>query len=213
MTKRDRFHSNIAWAKERLDEMDASLDILHRQAGKAKTTALESVDRSIQDLRRRRDAFRQAMKIAFEAGATQWADHKTRLESQWNDFEAELNRTMETFGAQVANRQMMFRDLVAAQRNAWRNTAKTVQSFTTGFAHDCEVEIKQAIQTMKANELKAEERLKDIKEAGADSWLTMKGALAESRSAFDRSIKACEKAFERTTKTGAESKPKNRQSR
>lgn len=212
MTKQDWFHSHIAWAKERLDEMDASLDTLHRQVAKAKAATREGVDQSMQDLRSRRDAFQQAMKIAFEAGATQWANHKARLESQWDDFETELNKTMETFGAQIANRQTMFRDLVAAQRNAWRNTAKAMRSLTTGFTHDCEAEIKRAIQNMKANESKAEARLKDIREAGAESWLTMKSALAESRSTFDRSIKACEKAFEHAAKTGAERKSRNRQS-
>lgn len=210
MTEQGRFHAQIVWAKERLDEMDASLDALQRRVDETRVAARGNLERSINNLRNRRDEFRQTMKTAKDVGMAEWTRQGTRLKSQWSEFEDELNKTMEAFGAQVAVRRAVFRDLIAAQQSAWRDAAKSMRSSTAGFARDCRNEIEQVVQSMKANESKAEARLKDMNEAGSESWEAMKGALAKTRSAFDRSIKAAEKAFQRPEKTGAESKPQDR---
>ena len=210
MSEQSRFHFHIEWAKERLNEMDAALASLERQAREVQAAARAQADQQIAALRKRRDEYRQAMNTQLQAGEAVWLRDRAQLESQWEGFAAEVNKYLEAFGKQVSVQQLMFRDLAAAQRKAWHDAGEKLHGAATGFVAERRTEIEGAAQQMKADASKAEARLQKLMGAGTESWAALDAALAESRAAFDRAVRAAGDAFERAAKTGAESKPESR---
>ncbi len=159
MSEQSRFHFHIEWAKERLDEMDAALASLERQAREIQAAARASADQLIADLRRRRDEFQRAMNNQLEAGEAAWLRDRAQLESQWDGFAAEVNKYLEAFGKEVSVQQAMFRDLAAAQRKAWHDAGEKLHGAATDFAAERRAEIEGAVQRLKADASKAEARL------------------------------------------------------
>jgi hypothetical protein len=207
MTEQSRFHSHIAWTKERLDEMDATLAVLERQAAEAQAAARAKADQLIADLRKRRDAFQQTMNTQLRAGEAARLRDRAQLESQWDGFAAEVNRYFETFGKQVATQQAAFGDLAAAQRNAWREASERLHGAAMGFLAERRAEIERAVQQMKTDASKSDARLQKLMAAGNESWAALNAALTESRTAFDRAVQAAGDAFKRATEHGAGNNP------
>ncbi len=197
MPEQSGVHFYVEWAKERLDEMDAILASLDRQAGKIQA------DQLIADLRSRRDQFQKAVKTQLEAGESAWVRGRAQLESQWDGFAAEVNKHLETFGKQVAVQQATFRDLAAAQQKAWNDAGEKLRAAAAGFAADRRVEIEGVLQQMKTQASEAEAKIQKVTQASTQSWTGLNTALAESRAAFDRAVQAACDAFKRA----AEPKP------
>ena len=49
-----------------------------------------------------------------------WARAMTELDKQWNGFEAQVQTYFESAGKQIEQQQATFKDIAAAQTNAWR---------------------------------------------------------------------------------------------
>lgn len=207
MPEQSKFHVHTAWAKERLDEMDATLASLERQAGEAQAAARTKADQLIADLRKRRDAFQEAMNTRLQAGEAAWLRDRAQLESQWDGFAAEVNKYFEAFGTRVAVQQTMFCDLAAAQRKAWHDAAEQLHGAAAAFVAERRGEIEGAVQQMKADASKAEARLQKLMGAGNEFRAALNAALTESRAAFDRAVHAAGDAFKRAAEHGAGNNP------
>ena len=67
-------HFYLNWAKERIDEMDATLSSLEGKARGLSVQSRNTAERLIADLRRRRDAFLESMHKQAQANETAWGD-------------------------------------------------------------------------------------------------------------------------------------------
>ena len=123
MPEQSSAHFYLNWAKERIDEMDATLASLEAKASQLQADAKSRAGQLIADLQKRRDEFQAAVKKQVEAGQAAWERTKTQLESQWNGFEAQVKAYFETVGKQVQQQQATFQDVAAAQVKAWREAA------------------------------------------------------------------------------------------
>jgi ElaB/YqjD/DUF883 family membrane-anchored ribosome-binding protein len=92
-------HFYIDWAKERLDEMDATLASLEHQASEVQAASREKADQMLADLRKRRHEFQEGVKMQAEASEAVWLRTKAQLDAQWNGFEAEVKKYIEAFKA------------------------------------------------------------------------------------------------------------------
>src|SRR6516162_2467600 len=109
MTEQSNVHFFVNWAKERLDEMDAALASFDVKANEVKAEPL------IEDLKKRRGEFAASVKKQTEAGEAAWARAKADLETQWNQFETQVQTYLEMIGRQIEQQQATFKDLAAAQ--------------------------------------------------------------------------------------------------
>ena len=132
-----------------------------------------------------------------EAGEAAWERAKAQLESEWDDFEAEVKTYLDSAGKQIDQQQATFRDVAAAQMKAWREAADKFQGAATKVATDRRAHIEAAVKQMKADASEAEVRLHKMKGAGRESWTALSAALAESRKAFDRANKTAYDALKR----------------
>jgi chromosome segregation ATPase len=184
----------LAWARERIDEMDATLASFESKLRELEDTTRAEADRSIDALRAQRGAFRDAVAKQARAGEAAWTRAKD-LESQWAGFETDVGRYFEKFGKQVEQQQATFQMLAAAQMKAWREVADTMQQATREVAGDRRGDIEAAAARIKADAAAAQAKLEKVPRTGFEPWSTFTTALAETRAAFDRANQAARSAL------------------
>jgi hypothetical protein len=189
------FHYYLNWAKERIDEMDATLSSLEGKAGELKADAREKANRVIADLSKVRDEFRASVGKQAAANEATWNSMKAELESKWASFQTELNSNIETFGKQIEQQQAIFQRRADAQLKAWREAADQLAAAAKNFAADHRAEIEVVKRRVDADAAQAEDKLRKVHQAGHQSWSALMAALSETRAAFDRANEAAQDAF------------------
>ena len=178
--------------------MEAVLTSLESKVGEVQVDARDKANKALADLRKSRDIFRDTLKKQAEANEAAWTSAKAKLEPEWNSFEAEVKKYVESFSKQVEQQQATFKLQSAAQLKAWREAADKLGSDTKQFATERQAEIDAAVKRMQADAAAAEEKLqKQLDQMGAQSWSAMMAVLTETRAAFDRANQAAREAFKR----------------
>ena len=119
------------------------------------------------------------------------------LRLEWNGFEAEVEKYVESFDKQIEQQQATFRLQSAAQLKAWRQAAEKLGSSAKEFAAERRGEIDEVVKRMNTDATVAEEKLQKLSQAGGLSWSALMAALTETRAAFDRANQAARDAFKR----------------
>ena len=196
-TQTSSAHFFLSWAKERIDEMDATLASLESKAAQMQAETRVKADQFIGEMKKKRDEFESSVKAQAEAGEAAWDSAKARLEAEWKGFEAETKKYLETFGKGIGQQQAVFQSQVTAQLNAWRDTADKLNAAANDFAIERRREIDVTVSRMKADASAAEQKLQNLAKAGTESWSALNAALAETRGTFDRANQAAREAFKR----------------
>jgi len=198
MATQSSIHFYLNWAKERIDEMDATLASLETKVSEVQADARVKADQVLADLRKKRADFQSTVKKQAEANEAAWIKAKAQLETEWSAFETEVKKYVDTFGKKIEQLQATFKLQAAAQLKAWREAADKLRTAGKEFAAERRGEIETTVKRMEADAAVAEERLQKLNQAGMQSWSALTGALAETRAAFDRANQAAQEAFKRT---------------
>jgi uncharacterized phage infection (PIP) family protein YhgE len=190
-------HFYLNWAKERIDEMDATLASLEAKASQIQADSKAKAQELMSGLKKHRDEFQIIMNKEADAGEAAWEHAKKQLEARWNEFEAQVKTYIETIGKQVQQQQATFQDVAAAQVKAWHEAADQLRSEAVKVVAARRVDVDAALNQMKADASKAEAQLQKLKQAGSESWTALGAALADSRKAFDRANEAACDALKR----------------
>jgi hypothetical protein len=190
MAEQSSVHPYLNWAKQRIDEMDATLASLEAKAGQVQADSKVKADQLIAELKKRRDEFQAEAKKQAAAGEAAWKSNKAQFDSQWKAFEAQVKTYVDTVAKQAPQQQALFRDVAAAQVKAWREAADTVQQTAAKFAAGRRADVEAAVTKMKADAAEAEARLQKLNQVGQQSWAALSTALAESRKSFDSANQA-----------------------
>jgi hypothetical protein len=185
----------LNWAKERADEMDATLASLESRVDDVQATTRAQAHQFISDLRARRDAFLSGVGKQTSASEEAWERAKTQLETEWSGFENQVNKYIENFGKQSEQQRAVFEGLAAAQMSAWRSAAEKIRESASQFAAQRQGDVDATVKRMKADAAVAEEKLQKLMRGGAEPWSALNGALAETRAAFDRANQMARNAF------------------
>jgi hypothetical protein len=194
MTK-SHMHGHLNWAKERLDEMDATLALFESKVGELQGDARAKAEGALADMRAKRDAFRETIKKEGEMSEADWTRAKATLETDWSAFEASVQKYIDAAGLQVEQQKAAFRVRADAQRKSWQEAIDKLENSTAGFAADRKAEVESAVKHMKAESVAAEAKLDKLNRAGSESWSAFKKALGETRTAFDRANQQANEAF------------------
>jgi hypothetical protein len=196
-TQTGSVHFFLSWAKERIDEMDATLASLESKAVEMQAQTRVKADQFLAQMRTKRDEFESIVKKQAEAGEPGWDSAKQRLAAELKAFEAETRKYLENFGNGIEQQQAVFQSQVAAQLNAWHGAADKLNAAAKEFAIERRREIDATVSRMKADAAAAEKKLQELARAGTESWSTLNAALAETRATFDRANQATREAFKR----------------
>ena len=195
MSTQSSIHFYLNWAKERIDEMDATLASLESKVSEVHADARVKANQILTDLRKKRDDFRATVKKQAEANEATWIKEKARLETEWSAFESEVKKYVESFGKQIEQQQAIFQRQANAQAKAWRDAADQLRVAAKNFAAERRAEIEVVVKRMDADATQAEEKLWRLNQAGSQSWSALTTALSETRAAFDRANQAAQDAF------------------
>lgn len=198
-TQSSSAHFFLSWAKERIDEMDATLASLESKSAQMQAETRVKADQFIAEMKKKRNEFEGTVKKQAAAGEGAWDGAKVRLETEWKGFQAETAKYLETFGKGIEQQQAVFQSQVAAQLKAWRETADKLNAAGKEFAIERRREIDATVSRMKADAVTAEKKLQDVARAGTESWSALNAALADTRATFDRANQAAREAFKRAT--------------
>ena len=127
MAEQSSVHSYLNWAKQRIDEMDATLASLEAKAGQVQADSKVQANQLIAELKKQRDEFQANVKKQAQASEVAWQTNKVQLDSQWKAFEAQVRTYIDTVAKQVPQQQALFRDVAAAQVKTWREAAGAIQ--------------------------------------------------------------------------------------
>jgi hypothetical protein len=197
MATQSNIHFYLNWAKERIDEMDATLASLETKVSEVQADARVKANQVLVELRKKRDDFRSTVKKQAEADEATWIKAKAQLETEWSAFETEVKKYVDSFGKKIEQQQATFKLQAAAQLKAWREAADKLRTAGKEFAAERRGEIEATVKRMEVDAAVAEERLQKLNQAGMQSWSALMGALAETRAAFDRANQAAQEAFKR----------------
>ena len=134
MPTQSSMHFYLNWAKDRMDEMDATLASLESKVGEVQADARAQADQTLTDLRKKCDDFRDTIKKQSEANEAAWDSAKAQLEFEWSAFEAEVNKYVDSFGKQVEQQQAIFKLQAAAQLKAWHEAVDKLGDSAKEFA-------------------------------------------------------------------------------
>jgi len=197
MPKHSAVYFYLNWAKERIDEMDATLASMEANVARVQADARAKANQALADMRKKRDDFRDTLKKQADANEATWIKEKARLQSEWNTFQTDVRKYVESAGKQIEQQQETFKRQAAAQVKAWREAAENLHTAAKDFAGERRGEIEATVKHMEADAIAAEEKLRKVNEAGKQSWSALTTALAETRAAFDRANQTAQEAFKR----------------
>lgn len=195
MTTTSNIHPFTEWAKSRLDEMDAALAVFETKAKGAEKDTGKKADAAIANMKKRRDAFRAEVEKEHEANAKAWSATNAQLEDEWHAFEEDVDAYWESVGDKAGSYGAAFRAQADAQKQAWRDTAARIKAAAKTFQADRRTEVDAAIVKSEHIAQNAGAKLDNVSEASKISWVALKSALTESRSAFDAANTKAQAAF------------------
>ena len=162
--------------------MDATLASFEGKVSEVQADARTKANQTLADMRKKRDDFRDTIKKQAQANEAAWIREKARLESEWNAFEIDVKKYVETFGKQIEQQQATFKRQAAAQVKVWREAADNLRTAGKELAAKHRSEIDATVKRMEVDAATAEEKLQKLNQAGMQSWSALMGALGALRS-------------------------------
>ena len=198
MTSETDTHLFSNWAKERLDEIDATLAALQSRAGTLQAETKKQAEKTIAEIRAQQQVIQEMLRKQREEGTASWTNLLRGLESNWASFESLVQSYMTVTWTDAQNLQETFGVRAEAQRRAWQEALENWRGKANSFAAAHRKEAEDALNQLKAAAEAAKARLETQQKAGAESWDALRTALEESRAAFDKATRKVVEAFKKT---------------
>jgi hypothetical protein len=183
------------WAKERLDEIDATLASLQARVDTLQAETKTQAEKTIAEIRAQQQVFQDMLKKQTAEGTANWVNLMRGLESNWASFESLVQKYMNTTWKDAKYIQETFSVRAEAQRKAWQEALESLRGKANTFAAAHKKEAEEALNQLKAAADTAKARLETQQKAGVESWDALKTALEESRAAFDKATRKVIEAF------------------
>lgn len=190
-----RTHDAVAWAKQRLDDLDTIISELDKSAETLKESARKETDRALarlQESRARLQKYTDDLIVATDA-ATQ--DLQTALEAEWIEVES----AYQSFLSAVRDEADTVRDVVVAraeaQRRSWEASLNDLRDQASEAVEKAGREFEVTIKRLSDEAEKFQNRIGAVKDAGDESWKAVKSGLADARAVHDRTTQKIKEAF------------------
>jgi hypothetical protein len=199
VTKQHLAHEHLAWAKQKLDEIDSTLATLDRSVGDLEKDARTQVDRAITRIRTARDAFKAKIDATagsdFAAAETITKEAQVDIEAGWTEVELAVQ---DLIAAAASHASVVKKALTAraeAQRHAWQSSLQAARTTAMVVIDQTRGDADTVIRRLAAEAETAEAKLGQVSAAGDESWKAIEGGLEEAISIYDRTWKKISEAI------------------
>ena len=199
MTSDNHIAQVSVWAKQRVDEIEATLKAVEARLGTLSAEAKTAAEQAMSEMRLQRDVFQKAIRDQQHEGEAAWAKGRAALETNWAAFEATVQTYMKQARETAEQQQAMFKVRAEAQRKAWQASMDDFIRQANSFAAAKKPDLDAAIARAKTEAEAAKSKLEASAKAGGQSWDAMKAALEESRVAFEKAGKKALEAFQQAS--------------
>jgi hypothetical protein len=103
MSAQSNIHFYLNWAKERLDEMEATLTFLEAKADGVQVEVRGMANKVLADLRTKQREFRDTVKKNAEANEAAWIAAKAKLEADWKTSRRTLRNMSRALASTSSN--------------------------------------------------------------------------------------------------------------
>jgi len=196
----DRFHTRaaVAWTKQRLDELDEVLFEADKAVDNLKDSARENGERTLERLRRSRDKLRKLhgrLRTGAETAQHGAEEIGDAFDAEWVEVEAAL----QSFLSVITERADVWRRVVGAraqaQRQAWEASVEDLRDQAAEVVDKTRGEFDAAIKRLSDETEKLQSRIGVARDAGDQSWETVKSGLAAAKAAYERTIQKIKEAL------------------
>lgn len=191
-------HDAVAWAKQRLDDLDVTITEVEKAVDELKGQAREAADASLARLNASRHKLQEyAEQLRSEAATVRSGidESQKALEDEW----VEVESAVQSFLIAAEERADIVRDFVIAraqaQRQAWEASFNDLRQQAEAVVDKANDELDAAIDRLSDQAEKFQARIGDAKDAGDESWAAVKQGLTDARAVHDRTIKKIREAF------------------
>lgn len=198
MSDQSHAHDAVAWAKQRLDDVDAIISEVEKTSDKLKDTARKDADAALARLKVSRDTIQKIyddLRTEAEAVKGSVEDIQDALDAEW----VEVESAFQTYLSAAKDQAETVREVVAArartQRQSWEASLTALREQAADIVEAARGEFDAAIKRLSDEAEKFQARIGEVKDAGDESWKAVKGGLADARAVHDRTIQKIKDAF------------------
>ncbi|WP_454685441.1 hypothetical protein [Ancylobacter moscoviensis] len=198
MSNQSQAHETVAWARQRLDDVDAIISEVEKTAGKLKDDARVQADAALARLRASRAKVRDYYnELRSEADAVKGGAEEAQqaLEAEW----VEVESAIQSFLSAAKDQAETVRDVVVAraeaQRRSWATSFNELREQVEDAVEKTRGEFDAAIKRLTDEAEKFQARIGEAKDAGDESWTAVKAGLADAKAVHDRTIQKIKEAL------------------
>ena len=191
MNTQTHIHEPIAWAKQRLDELDAGIAAAEKSLDEVNGDIRREADDALARLREARGKLQVHYdKLRAETGATKQGVKAVQdaLEAEWVEVEAAFHSFTSAVGEHAQTARGIVLARVKAQRSAWEASLQELRGQTADAVEKARAELDAAIKRVSDEAEKFQTRIGEVKDAGDASWEAVKSGLEEAKQVHSRTI-------------------------
>ena len=198
MTEQSFAHETIAWAKQRLDEVDAMVAQTEKAAGELQQAARGNADLALSRLRdsqaklKEQVAFLQAQ--ADETKSVVLTAQKA-VEEEWVEVESAFQAFLASAGEQSDVARQAISARVEAQRKSWERALNGLKAQAEAAVEKASIEFDTAMTRLSEEAEKAKVKLGQAPSAGEETWEAIKAGIAETKAVHEKTVKKITEAL------------------
>lgn len=200
MSKQSHTHETVAWAKQRLDDVDAIISQIENTAGRLAEGARKESDAALVRLSQSRAKLQKYYDdLRSDTDALKRSTKKIQdgLDAEWVEVEAAFR----SFLSAVQDQAEMAHDVVVAraqaQRQSWETSMKDLRAHAEDAVEKARGDLDAAIKRLSEEAERFQARIGKVKDAGDESWTAVKAGLAEAKTVHDRTIQKIKDSLSR----------------
>ncbi|MBB3810368.1 hypothetical protein [Pseudochelatococcus contaminans] len=198
MTDQSYAREAVAWAKQRLDDLDTIISEVEKSTEKLEESVRREADGVVEQLRASRlklEAYEDRLRTEVTAAKHNVEDIQEAIDTEW----VEVESAFQTFLSTVKGRAETVREVVAArteaQRLSWEASLKDLRDQAEAAVETARGEFDVALKRLSDEAEKFQTRIGDAKDAGDESWKAVKDGLVDAKAVHDRTIQKIKGAF------------------
>ncbi|AZG78423.1 MULTISPECIES: hypothetical protein [Methylocystis] len=194
MTKQHLAHEYLTWAKQKLDEIDATLAAVDGSIEAWKSDARTD---AIARIRTARDAFKakvDAVQSEVAAAKAIADDAYVAIEADLTEFELAFRDFLTAAEGQANVVKKALAARAEAQRRSWQSSLQSIRDAASASIDHALGEADAAFRHVAAETEKVEAKIGKVSTAGDESWKAIKGGLDEAISVYERAWKKISEA-------------------